>query len=321
MDATQKLLARKLFKLRVHEAQATEYQRLFEKVMGYRFQEFVPIKPYGNVGDGGNDGYIPSTGTYYQVYAPEAPASSPTIAKAAKKVADDFVLLLEHWQEVRPICAYCFVFNDKYLGSPKPVEDALAVIRKSHNLDARVFLAKHLEAEALQLPDDQVFDVIDTIVSEPVVFPPVDFTVLGEVIGHVMGTKVPVDGDALLKAPDFEEKIQFNGLTKGVAGLLTAGSYQREVVVDFFSKNSEFARQKLRDHIASMYRESLQRISALIADPRERGDLVFFDLRGRMTPPKTESSALASAQEAVTVVIAFYFEACDVFEDPPDASS
>lgn len=323
MDDSQKLLARRFFKLRVYESHAGEYQRLFEKVIGYQYPGFVPVRPHGKYGDGGNDGYEPSTGTYFQVHAPENPSDAMAISGAAKKAGEDFGRLLDHWHSNTPIRRYRFVFNDKFSGSPKPVEEALANIRKSHDLDALPFLAKDLEAVTMQLPDDQIFDVIGTIVTEPGVFPPVDFTVLGEVIRHILNAKLSIGADTLLAAPDFDQKIEFNGLTVGVANLLTVGSYQREVVVDFFAKNSEFAKQRLRDRVAAMYLESVREIGAMNASPKDRGDMIFFTLRKKMTSfaQKGESSAMIAAEEAATVVMAFYFEACDVFEEPPNASS
>ena len=52
------------------------------------------------------------------------------------------------------------------------------------------------------------------------------------------------------------------------------------------------------------------------------GDLVFFRLADEMTPPlrSTKEYQAAAVQDAVFVVMAYYFEACDIFEDP-DAPS
>ena len=220
MKAAQKLFARKLFRLRVHESQGTAYQRLFEKVMAYRFSGFVPVKPYGRSGDGGNDGYIPSTGTYFQVHAPEDPTESRAVARAAKKVSGDFERLLRKWQEQTPVRVYRFVFNDQYSGCPKPVEDALAKIRRDHNLEAKAFLAKDLEDAALQLDEDQVFDVINTVLPELGVFPPVDFRVLDEVVRHVLSatwsrSSWRANSELLAK----------NSMTTSRWYLLTVGSY------------------------------------------------------------------------------------------------
>jgi len=317
MEADRKLIARKLFRLRVHEAKGVEYQHLFEKVMQYRYPDFIPIKPYGNIGDRKNDGYIPITGTYFQVYAPENPESSRSETKAAAKVAEDFEGLRANWS---PIKAFHFVFNDSYRGSPPPVEDALATIRADHKIEASVFLAKDLEREALDLEEDQLSDVINTPIPEVGPLPNVDFQCLREVINHVLRTKPLASPTSGLQAPDFDEKIEFNGLTRQVGSLLTAASYQNEAVVDYFSKNSTFARQQVRDQLAGMYIESKVRLNG-VADSlgAGAGDLVFFDLLQRIIPESDGTASHAqrvAAQEAAIVVMAFYFEACDIFEDP-----
>ena len=319
MDSDQKLIARKLFRLRVHEAKAAEYQRLFEKVMQYRDRNFVPIRPYGNIGDRKNDGYIPATGTYFQVYAPEDPRGrNPT--KAAAKAAEDLAGLVKHWDRTTPIQVFRFVYNDAYRGSTPPLEEALGRIRKEYSIDARALLAKDLEEEVLQLSEDALADVINGPIPRPDLWPSVDFSILREVVNHVLTTKEPLSTTSLLKVPDFEGKIQFNGLTHHVATLLKVGSYQNEAIADYFSTNATFARQQLRDHLAGLYLESRHKISDAVADVQEIGDLVFFDILTSLTPTKLPQAQRASAQEAAIIVMAYYFEACDVFEDP-DASS
>lgn len=322
MSPEQKLIARKMFRLCVHEAKGAEFQDLFEKVMQYRYPDFVPIKPYGNVGDRKNDGYIPNKGRYFQVYAPENPKSRRTIATAAKKAAEDFSGLLEHWNESTTIIDYRFVFNDEFRGSPPPLEDALAKIRKDHSVKAKVFLAKDLENEALLLDPDQLMDVIEAPIPVAGALDSVDFSVLRDVIIHVLDQKLPLTPDIVGNAPDFDEKIQFNGLSRGVAGVLTGASYQIEAVTDYFSKNSTFARQQLRDHLNSMYENSRSRFTEPAIEESEASDLVFFDLLQRMMPPLRDAAIqqMSSVQDAALVVMAYYFEACDIFEDPNAAT-
>ncbi|MCH8823865.1 MAG: hypothetical protein IH984_10195 [Planctomycetes bacterium] len=317
MDPACKLIARKMFMLCVLRAKGAEYQLLFERVMQYREPKFVPIKPYGKIGDRGNDGYIPSTGIYFQVYAPEEPAAPRNVVTAVEKAAEDFNKLLEHWSESAPVQGYRFVYNDRYYGSPQPVEMALATIRNNHDVDASVFLAKDLENEAMELDDDQLFAILEAPIPEANLLASIDFSVLRDVIDYILKTKSPVTASNL-KAPVFEEKIAFNGLTSVVANLLTGGSYQSDAITDYFSKNSTFARQQLRDELASKYMESKTRIKKLTDEDLKAGDLVFFDLLELITPCGAEmtQSQHAVAQEAAIVVMAFYFEACDIFEDP-----
>lgn len=319
MDSASRLIARNMFKLRVHEAKGFAFQRLFERVMGYRFGDFTPIKPYGQFGDRKNDGYIRSRGRYFQVFAPENPTSQDSAVHAAKKAAQDFEGLKAYWDKQSPIREFRFVFNDEYRGSVPPLEEALAKIRDEHTIEASAFLAKDLEAEALSLADDQIIDIIGAPIPETGLLENVDFGILREVINHVLSRRVPVSREGALNAPDFEEKIQFNGLTKHAAAFLTVGSYQSEAVKDYFSKNSTYARQELRDRLNSLYLESRHRLASLGYSSREIGDLVFFDLLGILTPILPQASARA-IQDAAIVVLSYYFEACDIFEDPNAAA-
>jgi hypothetical protein len=50
------------FWLRIHEKSATEFQSFFEDIMQEAFSDFQKIRPYGNQGDRGNDGYRPDEG-------------------------------------------------------------------------------------------------------------------------------------------------------------------------------------------------------------------------------------------------------------------
>jgi len=102
-------------------------------------------------GDGGNDGWIRSIGRYYQVYAPDVPATKDS--EAAKKLKEDFVKLKKNWDHIAEIKEYYFVYNDKYAGAKKP-EEVLSELRKENpNIKFDLFLAKDLEDVFFQLDE------------------------------------------------------------------------------------------------------------------------------------------------------------------------
>jgi hypothetical protein len=321
MDATRKHIARRLLRLRVYQAKGQAYQSLFEKVMQWRDPDFVVIKPHGSIGDRKNDGYCPSTGTYYQVYAPWNPSSRNSEVTAARKAADDFESLREYWQEIHPVKNYRFVFNDEFRGSSPALEKALSRISNLHRVDARAFLTRNLEDEALLLDEDHLMEILNSPVPSVELLDSIDFSTLREVVNHIMTSRKAVTFTGLLNAPDFNEKIAFNGLSPSVATLLTHGSYQEEAVRDYFSRNSRFARQDLRNRLASSYIESRSKFESATLDSRQTADLVFFDLLETITPKNCPSVQKALAQEAAIILLAFYFEACDIFEDPDAATS
>lgn len=146
------------FRNKIHTKDGKEFQGFFEGIMEKYLPGFQRIKPYGNIGDGGNDGYIEELGIYYQVYAPEEPMLKA--ADAVRKLKKNFQRLKKEWDEIKNIKEYNFVFNDKYRGSIKPIQQALADLRKANpTIRFKPFLAKDLEQLFFRLDDSDILDL------------------------------------------------------------------------------------------------------------------------------------------------------------------
>jgi hypothetical protein len=57
--------------------------------------DFIPCRPWGNVGDRKNDGYLKSERILFQVYAP----NEMKMAETVKKIEEDFTEALPYWQK------------------------------------------------------------------------------------------------------------------------------------------------------------------------------------------------------------------------------
>lgn len=57
--------------------------------------DFARVRPWGNVGDRKNDGYLKSKRQLFQLYAPNELTAAVTIAK----IEEDFTGALPHWKE------------------------------------------------------------------------------------------------------------------------------------------------------------------------------------------------------------------------------
>lgn len=110
------------FKIKIHSKNGTEFQSFFEDIMEKAYSDYQKIRPYGNKGDAGNDGYRKDSGIYYQLYAPNTPKINES--NAAKKLRNDFQRLQNAWNKISKIKEYDFVFNDKYEGSVQLLEAA-----------------------------------------------------------------------------------------------------------------------------------------------------------------------------------------------------
>lgn len=118
------------FENKLFSLNGTAFQTFFEDVMEKAIPGFRRIRPYGSEGDGGNDGYINDSGTYYQVHAPLTPKVNES--GAAKKMYDDFYKLMGEWEEIKSIKEYLYVFNDKFNGSTQQLETTLSNLRKEN---------------------------------------------------------------------------------------------------------------------------------------------------------------------------------------------
>jgi hypothetical protein len=313
MGPAQQLYASVMFENRVLKATGFGYESLFHQVMVLKYPgQFIPIEPYGNLGDRKNDGYLPARGEFYQVYAPKKP--SDKLGSAAAKAKEDFAGLKDFWEKRCPIKHYRFVFKDDFTGSIAPLEAALLDIATTHKIQAGPFLSTELLQLTLSLTDAEIFRVLNSVVPEPGFLPDADYEAVRDVVNHVLASSKKVVDGGSLATPELLDKIQFNKLSGEVGQMLVNGARQINVVNDFFSGRPGFHRQVLRNHLAEIYSEE----RGLMPKRGKWADRLFFKIIERITPPSREMEK--AVQDSAIVVMAFYFEACDVFE-APNASS
>ena len=309
MKSQEKALARILFHNKVLSADGQAYEALFTAIICKKYPDFVQVKPQGSIGDKKNDGYSKANGVFFQVYAPEDAKESE--GKAVEKIKTDFQGLKTYWNSFCAVKEFYFVLNDKFKGTFPTIEKDLADIKKQHNLnECGCFLAKHLEDALFVLADDEIIAIVGFI-PNPENITKLDYSIVNEVLAHIMAHRRHLEPAQLLTAPDFEEKIQFNGLGHAVGSLLKTSSFHAGLVEDYFSMNSEFARQEVRNTLNEIYTDKKQIDFGAVQAPMTKSDLVFFEILKASTPNSSEQT-----QNAALVLMSYFFESCDIFEDP-----
>lgn len=305
----QRQYAKAIFQARIYRSSGQIFENLFIAIMTKRDHRFRPVKPQGIIGDQGNDGFIPEIGRYFQVYSPENPAEK--IQKAAEKARDDFAKLKDKWDRDYPIVDFRFVFNDKYQGAYPTVEHALAELKEKNGLQSsKPFLAKDLEDEFWKLSRVDQESVLEMVIPRREHIDDIDFMALTDILQHLVDNQTPVTSEGLPHVPDYENKIQFNQISTA-AGLLRVGNYQNSAVDLFFNQHGEFTRKDIRDRLAHSYLQYTSEEEFNPGSENEFGDRVFFRMLENIAPKTTKQ-----IQDAAIVLIAYFFEKCDVFEDP-----
>lgn len=308
MELYKRDLARTKFRLEIYESKGKAFQDFFTRVMTKANSDFQAVKPQGKIGDQKNDGFLPSMGIYYQVYAPETP--SEKISDAIKKCKDDFGGLVTSWNHETPIKEFYFAYNDEYRGSYPELLHTLASMQSENpTIKIGLFLPKDLEDVFLDLSEEKIQDVIGYI-PQPDGIEGVDYDVLTNVVKHLLDNLKTVSNAENLRVPDFSKKMQFNKLSHEVSALLTTANFQASVLYDFFQNNSDFSRQALRDIFSELYRNGLQEYPE---ETPNRPDLIFFSIVKKAQPTQSKTKW---SEDAVLVLMSYFFESCDIFEEP-----
>ena len=297
MNVNEKTLVRQLFQNKILRSDGQSFEDMFTKIMNYAEEQFQAIKPWGSIGDRKNDGYIRDKGIYYQVYAPEDITKS--YISTIDKLKRDFSGLKAHWD---PINEFYFVVNDKYKGVHADCEKTIQKIKDEHRLiEAKFLTAKDIENILFTLEDDQVFSIAGFI-PDPLSIKQIDFSILNEVIGYIMKLPLKRNSEYDVVLPDWEEKMLFNNLSVPVANLLNNGYLQVSSLEEYLANNSDFLADTLRDKVNEVYSEE----RAL-----HIGDELFWTIVDRLSPRNEQIY-----QTTVIIIMAKYFETCDIFEDP-----
>jgi len=300
MNRDEKAISRILFKLKIHEANGNRFEDIFVAIMNYLDPAFQAIKPWGNIGDRKNDGYIHDKGVFYQVYAPEEIQNS--YPDVIRKLENDLEGLLKQWTDVKE---FYFVLNDKYRGINADAAQILKNLIKKHNLvDGGFITSKDLERMLFSLEFDQIVNIIGHI-PNPNVLASLNFSIVGEVVNFIM--RLPIQSRITnIEFPDWDEKINFNKLSPYTKQFLDIAAQKLGSLNEFLA-NESFLADDLQQKLTGLYTVLKQKDW----DTAEQysGDYIFWELV-KICSPKNESMY----ESAIITIIAKYFESCDVFE-------
>lgn len=308
INRIEQYIAKIIFKNRIFQYKGQQFEDFFVSVMTKSNSNFQSVKAHGSIGDRKNDGFDRTTGTYYQVFAPEDLTKGKTINEGVTKLEDDFTGLYSNWNDICPIKNFYFVANDKYNGIPAPI------IQKSIELDNQpdyeevsinLFSAKDLENIFDSLAPSAKQDILGFIPDE--IMPIVEYDALNETVSFLLKTEPAETSPDNLVVPDFDEKIEFNGLSSAVNNQLVMGSYQESLLLHYFNENPG-----IKEILQKKFHELYEQAKHSVSDIKENfADCRFYFVLESACPKRT-----ISIQTCVLVLMAYYFSSCDIFEEP-----
>lgn len=306
MTKDERYLARMMLKLEFFKRDKQAFEDLFTLIKQKEDIRFNQVKPQGRLGDGKCDGFNPGTGDYYQVYAPEDFTGKEN--KSLEKMENSFTELIAYWKKNNfDVKKFHFVINDKYSNVYASLHTMAKSLTTKFNIECQIVTCKDLENTFLNLSDDFIIDIIGIIPNLDNINDNIDYKPMSEVVKHLLQSEPRHVTEAIPQNPNFKDKIVFNSLSSTIAEYLNVAQRQSFAVKDYFELNSDFLKDTLRDSLHSLYKEAVKSIP----DSETKNDEVFQYIVDKASTRKTYAH-----YNAIYILMAYYFEYCDIFETP-----
>ncbi len=277
-------------------AKGAAFQDFFERLMGLAYKaDFMACRPWGNRGDRKNDGFLKSEQRLFQVYAPNEMAE----AKAITKIQEDFEGAKAYWGQY--FDKWVFVHNADD-GLPPHVQLILLDFEKENSgitleswgLEELRVIFHRLTPEDMRL----WFGEVPTAETK---------TQLGfkdlQVVLESIAYRPASLNQPVKDVP--RGKIEANALSESIAILLKEGMAKAHLVEDFFNQWHD---AKLGERTAESFHDKYKQLREYLTPNR-----IFAELQ---TWAGGENRGTPEHELAVLTVMAYYFERCDVFEEP-----
>jgi hypothetical protein len=277
-------------------AKGDAFQDFFEKLMGFAYKaDFMACRPWGRTGDRKNDGFLKSERRLFQVYAP----NEMTETKAVAKIQEDFEGARGYWGTHFDKWVFAHNATD---GLPPHVHKVLLDFEKMNpGITLEPWCLEEFRRPFNRLCSDDLslwFGPPPTAETKA----KLGFKDLQVVLEHLSDQSV----DSSRPVKDVPRgKIEANALSDSVATLLKEGMVKAPLVSQFFEQWHD---PTLGERIAKSFRAKYELLRENITPNQIFAELQAWTGGTERGSPEHET--------AVLTVIAYYFERCDIFEDP-----
>ena len=295
MDDVQTAFYGLQFRVAFLEKKGTEFQDWFVKLASLAFgSDFEAVRPYGRSGDLKCDGYRVSTGTVFQSYAPYEMKEAPLNTK----IEEDFVGACENWDNM---AEWVLVHNDTR-GLPASSIQLLERLRDDYPV---VKINVWTEAPLRQIVDGLSLTELQSLFGFAPSKTGLETLAMKDIqpVIHQLQSMEPEPSIEQLTPPSVD-KLEKNQLSEDAAELLRVGRRKEGLVAAWI----------MRDHQADrgeQIAEAFRRRYTQLKDSNQSPDQILGHLQqfaGMGGDPKRQTAVLA--------VLSYFFERCDIFDDP-----
>ncbi|WP_239334036.1 ABC-three component system protein [Frankia sp. CiP3] len=280
------------------ERSGKAFERFFQDLMCARYPGFIDVRTHGKLGDMGADGLL--DGKLYACYAPEVPDATAVRTKFKKDLAKATAKRGDHFD------TFVFVHNDL-----RGVHPEISILLGQASRDHPTLLfenrgPRYLHRELCRLEREEIEDLLgcEIPVSERVYRIGLDD--LEPLLAHLVAQRRA----ARFPAPAREvppDKLAYNELSAEDRDEIVFAMRYTPQVEEYYQGRTDITE---RDEVAQGFSAYYQQVKAAYQEPGE----VLWKLQEYVAGNARGSR---DHERAVMVVLAYFFETCDIFDEPP----
>ncbi|SCG43678.1 ABC-three component system protein [Micromonospora inositola] len=293
-----------LFRNKLLELEGNAFETFFHKVMRARHGDFIDVRVHGGgIGDMGSDGLSLNSKKLYACFGPRT-FNKDAVAGIEAKFLSDLAKAIE--KRGSEFTTFVFVHNDAP-GIHPAVASLLAEARNAHSTLKFERLGPHdLLAEIHRLDRHVIEDLMNApiVVSERVYG--IGLEDIRPLLEHLVQGRART---ALEPAPNpvSDMKLDYNRLDPDNRRSLVEGMSRTFLIEEYYAGIDDVTE---RDEVARNFSHYYHAISVEYNDPDE----VIFELQNYLSG---NARVTPARERALWVVLAHFFERCDIFENPP----
>ena len=291
--------------LRMRKLQGDAFQDFFctmmEEVQG---SDFVRVRPFGQLGDKGCDGYTRSNGHVFQCYGALDGGDGGKVSYLIKKMAEDFAKAVEKIPDIMKTWSMVHNFLN---GLPVEAIEELEKLERSDGsrklsfaslpwFEAQIFSLQSAQIEKLLGPAATAQDFQNMQASE-----------LRDLIAALITTANSSFPKVDLIKPVPVDKLEFNNLSGTWRWFISGGCQNSQHVATYLNRHPD---PLMGETIAQMFRDRYRYLKT----ENLRSDNIMAKLYEMIVGISVVSPQRQVAGQAL---LAFLFESCDIFEDHP----
>lgn len=303
MLSQQLLYAKVIFEAQFAELHDNAFQEFFQKLMQYRYPTFLPVVPYGSLGDQGSDGLCTNQDKLYACYGPQSPNDQATTSK----FKSDLTTAIN--KRSGQFSTFVFVHNDRRGMHPRIAAELMGAKHAYPALTFEQMGKVRFWKEFMQLTIEEAQDLLGQEIRVEELVYGLSLMDLEPLLTHLGRTRGRSEWSEAHAIP--MHKLEFNNFTPDLQSYIIHGMRFAKQVDDYYEGYYDVL---ARDETAAAFKEKYLSLIPLDLTSDEIFQELLVYVIGNMVPaPALYTSAYT--------ILSYFLQRCHIFEEPPDSYS